>query len=124
MDEESELVSVSVEAASEDVEPSVEAVPSAVVPSAEVEADASVPAVPAGAGVVVRLAAGVTVGAGVDVGAGVEVASAGSGVIVTAWLSAGSSAVKPHPVMRIDAAAMADKSIRFLFFMSIISLTI
>ena len=32
--------------------------------------------------------------------------------------------MKPHPVMRIDAAAIADNSIRFLFFMSIISLTI
>lgn len=66
----------SAEVLSPDVLPSVEAA----VPSV----DAAVPSAAAGAGVVVRFAAGVTVGAGVDVGAGVAVASTGSGVIVTA----------------------------------------
>ena len=59
--EEAESELVSVDAASEDVLLSVEAVPSVVVPSAGVVEEASVPA---GAGVVVRLAVGVTVGAG------------------------------------------------------------
>ena len=56
------------------------------------------------------------------VGAGVAVTSA-SGVMVTAWLSAGSSAEKPQPAIVIDAAAIAEKSKMFLFFHKIISLT-
>ena len=39
-----------------------------------------------------------------------------SGVMVTAWLSAGSSAEKPQPAIVIDAAAIAEKSKMFLFF--------